>query len=452
MPYCPHTNADITAMLDAIGICDIDKLFSEISDNLAAANVSELAIGVEEQTITREIRAAAPIKNQQCYIGAGAYEHAIPAIVWDLLSRGELLTAYTPYQAEASQGTLNLIFQFQSLMANLTAMRFCNASVYDAATALSEAILMAARHLKTKPAKVAIPRNLHPHYRQTLKTLLAEQPVEIIEINFDQDSGLIDKKQLNKIDDISALVIAQPNFFGGCDDVNYYTDWIHQRGGLLIAAINPMSLGKLKPPGKWGNKGADIVCGDAQPFAIPLSYGGPYCGFLCCNKDLLRQIPGRIVGKTIDSQGAQAYTLTLQAREQHIRRQKARSNICTNQGLLMSAAVISLRYWGGAGLQKIVNKAHLNANWLCERLLELPGVNKVFTGPVLYEFVIRFDCDAYSINKSMLDYAIASGYTLCQHYPELGNALLICVTETKTKQDLDDFIQALRSCLQREMA
>ncbi len=308
MPYCPHTGTEITAMLDAIGISSIDKLFSEISDNLPAANIADLAVGVEEQELVREIRTAAPIKNQQCYIGAGAYEHAIPAIVWELVTRGELLTAYTPYQAEASQGTLNLIFQFQTLMSKLTAMQFCNASVYDAATALAEAILMAARQTKQKTARIVIPRNLHPNYRQTIRTLLKHQPVELIEINFDNKTGLIDKQKLEDITDITALVIAQPNFFGSCDDVNYYTDWVHAQGGLLIAAINPMSLGKLKAPGNWGKTGVDIVCGDVQPFALPLSYGGPYCGFLCCNKELLRQIPGRIVGKTIDSKGQMAYT------------------------------------------------------------------------------------------------------------------------------------------------
>jgi glycine dehydrogenase subunit 1 len=451
MPYCPHTEQETQLMLDAIGVDKVDSLFSEIASKLKSADISSLDIGMDEIEITRELRHAAPIKNNLCYIGAGAYEHNIPAIVWELLSRGELLTAYTPYQAEASQGTLNLIFQFQTLMSKLTAMSFCNASVYDAATALSEAILMAARSSKSDIANIAIPRNIHPHYRQTINTILKAQPVNLIEIDFDKNTGLVDQKQLDNIENIDALVIAQPNFFGCCEDVNNLTNWVHSKGGLMIASINPMSLGKLKAPGNWGEKGADIVCGDAQPFGIPLSYGGPYCGFLCCNQPLLRQLPGRLVGKTVDAKNNTAYTLTLQAREQHIRRAKARSNICTNQGLLMSAAVISLRYWGAAGIQKIVDKAHANASWLQKRLQDLPGVTQVFSSPFLYEFAIRLDCDAANINKSMLDYSISAGYSICRHYPNLGNVLLICVTETKTNRDLNDFVQAMRSCLQREV-
>jgi len=281
-----------------------------------------------------------------CFLGAGAYEHHIPAAVWDLANRGEFLTAYTPYQAEASQGTLQLIYEFQTMIARLTGMEVANASVYDGATALAEAMLMAVRANKSnKSKKIVVAGNLNPRYLAVCRSIVTNQGLELESLPIDSSSGTVSTDDLSALTDAAALVISYPNFFGGLDPVDGLTDAAAAAGALVIGVVNPTAMALLRPPGCWGERGADIVVGEGQPLGIPLASGGPYLGFMCCRKAYVRQMPGRIIGRTLDQTGQPGYALTLQAREQHIRRSKATSNICTNQGLLVTAATIYLSFW-----------------------------------------------------------------------------------------------------------
>lgn len=456
MPYIPHTDQERDDMLSALGLRQLTDLFSDIPSLWRkAADFSRLPVGESEAQLLRDYKAAMPVMPAgRCFIGAGAYEHAIPSAIWQLLSRGELLTAYTPYQAEASQATLQLIFQFQTMMSMLTGMSVCNASMYDGATALLESIFMAVRAHEQETDKLChvwLPHALHPHYRQVLRTGLAGRAVVDL-MDFDTETGQISQHSLTqrldeKVPDI--LVLAQPNFFGVCEAVDECTDWAHAQGAVVVACVNPLAIAMLKPPGQWGKRGADIVCGDVQPFGIPLSLGGPYCGFIACQQSWCRQMPGRLVARTKDTSGQTGYTLTLQTREQHIRRAKARSNICTNQALLLSAAVLYMRLKGGVGLVQVAEKSHRQSLWLLQMLSQLPGVRVVFQGAIFHEFVIRVDVDIYTLLMHLRDYQYQAGMALCDSYPQLGNALLICVTETKTKADLNAFLQAFRASLLR---
>ena len=345
MPFIPHTEEDVREMLAAIGAESIEALFDEIPAELRNARLSEVPEGISEMEIARLMQARAAQDGQPlCFAGAGAYEHHIPAAVWELTTRGEFYSAYTPYQAEASQGTLQLLYEYQSMMAGLTGMEVSNASLYDGASALAEAVLMAVRaNRKSKSKRILVPRTVHPVYRKVARTIVQNQGIELVEIDYDRKGGHIDPAALpGEPGDFAALVVPQPNFFGVLEDVDALTDWAHAHGALLIASVNPTALAILTPPGEWGEAGADIACGEGQPLGAPLSPGGPYFGFMCCKQAHVRQMPGRIIGRTVDLDGKPGFALTLQAREQYIRRSKATSNICTNRGLLTTAATI---YW-----------------------------------------------------------------------------------------------------------
>ena len=339
MPFIPHTAGDVRRMLDTLGAESLDTLFDEIPQALRCKPLTGIADGLSEMDVTRLMRERSEQDSGAlCFLGAGAYEHHIPAAVWDLASRGEFLTAYTPYQAEASQGTLQVIYEFQSMMAHITAMDASNASVYDGASGLAEAVLMAIRaNKRSKSRRILMPRTVSPMYRAAARAIVEGQDIELVELDYDHAQGRIDPTSLAAYEgeDFAALVIPQPNFFGVLEDVHVLTDWAQAQGMLVIAVVNPMALALFTPPGEWGATGVDIVVGEAQPFGIPLSSGGPYCGFMCCKMAHIRQMPGRIIGRTVDLDGKPGYALTLQAREQHIRRAKATSNICTNQGLAM---------------------------------------------------------------------------------------------------------------------
>ena len=357
MPFIPHTDSDIRDMLAAIGAGDIEDLFDEIPASLRIGKLDGVPEGMTEQQISRLMADRAEQDGRPlCFMGAGAYDHHIPAAVWEIATRGEFYSAYTPYQAEASQGTLQLLYEYQSMMTALTGMDVSNASLYDGASALAEAVLMAVRaNRKSKSRKVLIPRNLHPSYRKVTQAIVSNQDIELIELPFDKEGGHTDPASLEAYagQDITALVIPQPNFFGVLEEVDALTDWAHNNGTLAIAVVNPLALALLAPPGEWGEKGADICCGEGQPLGAPLASGGPYFGFMCCTQALVRQMPGRIVGRTRDLDGKEGYTLTLQAREQHIRRSKATSNICTNQGLMVTAATIHMALLGSEGLERV---------------------------------------------------------------------------------------------------
>lgn len=450
MPFIPHSEADVQAMLKTIGVDSIDDLFDEIPASLKIDALARVPAGLNEMEVNRLLKGlAAQDGTPLCFAGAGAYEHHIPAAVWAIVTRGEFYSAYTPYQAEASQGTLQLIYEYQTMMTRLTGMDVSNASLYDGATALAEAALMAERCVKKGPRRILVPKSVHPAYRKTLKTIVGLQDIEVVEVDVSHSGGHLDPAALSTQTQqpFTALVIPQPNFFGVLEDVDALTDWAHAQGALVIGVVNPMSLAVLPPPIEWGTTGADIVCGDGQPMGVPLSSGGPYFGILACKSEFVRQMAGRIVGRTTDLDGKIGFALTLQAREQHIRRAKATSNICTNQGLLVTAATIYMAITGPEGLRRVAANSMTNTRSLRDRLLTLPGARVVFDRPFFHEVAIAFDRDATDIVEALAEQGIVAGVALGEDYPELGDALLVCVTETKNAADLDRYVDALRTFL-----
>lgn len=441
MPFIPHTDADIKAMLKAIGVSSIEALFDEIPAALRSGKLSGVPEGLSEMQIARLMQERANQDGTYVnFIGAGAYEHHIPAAVWEITTRGEFYSAYTPYQAEASQGTLQLLYEFQTMMAGLTAMDVSNTSLYDGASALAEAVLMAVRaHRKSR--RILMPATVHPIYRKVVHTIVRNQNIELIELPHCTEGGHTIPESLKSHEgrDPAALVIPQPNFFGVLEEVDALTDWAHAQGALVIGLVNPMALALLKPPGEWGAKGADIAVGEGQPLGVPLSSGGPYFGFMCCKEALVRQMPGRLVGRTVDAHGKPGFTLTLQAREQHIRRGRATSNICTNQGLLATAATIYMALLGPEGLERTAAQCHANTHALLDKLTAIKGVAKIFNRPVFHEAVLRLDIPVGDALRALEAQGILGGFDLTDHYPELGQALLVCATETRTPEDIEQY-------------
>jgi glycine dehydrogenase subunit 1 len=395
MPFIPHTEADVSEMLAAIGAPNIDALFDEIPASLRIGSLKNVPTGLNEMQVLQLMRMRARQDGQPlCFIGAGAYDHFIPSAVWAIVTRGEYYSAYTPYQAEASQGTLQTIYEYQSMITALTGMQVSNASLYDGSTAVAEACLMAVRaNRKSRAARILMPRSVNPHYRAVCTTSVSQQGLKFEEFPVDTSSGQILRASLSKFDkeDFTALVIQQPNFFGTLEEVDELTDWAQARGALVIAVVNPTSLAVLKPPGLWGNKGADIAVGDGQPLGCPMSSGGPYFGFMTTRMELVRQMPGRIVGRTVDLDGRPGFTLTLQAREQQIRRGKATSNICTNQGLLMVAGTIYTALMGAEGLARVAQACMARTAALVGELARIKGVRTAFAGARFHEAVLLLD-------------------------------------------------------------
>jgi glycine dehydrogenase subunit 1 len=454
MAFIPHTPADVEAMLATIGVSSIEQLFDEIPASLRVKSLDGVPVGLNEMQIGRLMSERARADGRPlCFIGAGAYEHHIPAAVWALTTRGEFYSAYTPYQAEASQGTLQLIYEYQTMMASLTGMEVSNASLYDGASAVAEGSLMSVRaNRKSKSLRILVPRTVNPQYRRVAVATAGNQGLRFEDVPYAPDLGVTQLDALKKYDggDVTALVIQQPNFFGQLEDVDALTDWAHAKGIFVIAVVNPTSLALLKPPGEWGSsgKGADIVVGDGQPLGVPLSSGGPYFGFMTTRMEYVRQMPGRIVGRTVDLSGREGFTLTLQAREQHIRRAKATSNICTNQGLLVTAATIYMSLMGPVGLERTAAASHASAKDLVGALTAVKGVRRAFAGPFFHESVLLFDRPVAPILTSLASRGILGGLDLGELYPELGYALLVCATETKTKSDIDSYVTALAEAVQ----
>jgi len=452
MPFIPHTEQEVRDMLAAVDAAGIEDLFDEIPAELRSS-LKQVPAGLAEMEIARLMAGrAAQDEHALCFAGAGAYEHHIPAAVWEITTRGEFYTAYTPYQAEASQGTLQVLYEYQTMMAGLTAMAVSNASLYDGASALAEAVLMAVRaNRRSKSKRILIPATVHPVYRKVAHAIVHNQGIELVELPYCAEEGHTVAESLHKFngEDFAALVIPQPNFFGVLEEVDALTDWAHAQGMLVIGVVNPVALALLKPPGEWGQAGADIVCGEGQPLGVPLSSGGPYFGFMCCKKDWVRQMPGRIVGRTVDRDGRPGFTLTLQAREQHIRRSKATSNICTNQGLAVTAATIHMAMLGADGLERVAAASHANTRRLVEMLSALPGVAPVFTRPIFHEAVLRIDAPLPAVLDELAAHGIVGGYSLQDDYPELGTALLVCATETKTEADLQAYAERLGAILKK---
>lgn len=447
MPYIANTSKDQVAMLETIGLTQMSDLFSQIPDRFRLKQPLNLGKPMVEHDLMKYMKqVASKNKNFDDYIsflGAGAWDHIVPAVIKHLVGRGEFLTAYTPYQAEVSQGVLQSIYEFQTLIANLTQMDAANASMYDGATALAEAALMACN--VTRREKVGIPANLDPQWQDVVKLYLTSQDIEVIVVPYNQQTGLID---LDLVDpklasELACMIVAQPNFFGGIENVAPVADWIKSNNGLLVMAVDPMSLGLLKTPGEYG---ADIVVGDAGCFGNAISFGGPSVGFFTVTgKKLIRKMPGRIVGKTTDVDGKRGFVLTLQTREQHIRREKATSNICTNQALNALIATIYLALLGNNGIKQVAYQSVQKTTYLRNKLIEA-GFKLKFNSPTFKEFVIEADLDWEECNQQLMEAGFIGGYPLKFVDPSLRDCVLIAVTEARTKEDMDKFVELLKGC------
>ena len=444
--FTPHTPQEIEEMLKVIGVDSIEDLFEKVPEKYRFPEL-DLPVGLKEMEIAEELNeistANATADDFISFLGAGAYNHYIPAAVDMLLKRGEFYTAYTPYQPEISQGTLQAVFEFQSLMSELTAMDVSNASHYDGATAAAEAANLAYHHFRGKRKKILLSRSIHPQYRETIRTYM--EGYENIQLVGDtQQDGLsadVDHFAAN-IDNSTAIVMVQyPDFFGRIVDYTKIVEIAHQHGALATFVFNPTALGLLKPPGAFG---ADIAVGDGQPLGIPLSYGGPYLGIFTIKDNLVRKLAGRLVGETEDVDGNRAYVLTLTAREQHIRREKSTSNICTNQGLMALAATIYLSLLGKKGFTQVANLCYQNAHYAAEQISKLDGYELAFPEtPFFHEFVIKTPKPVAEINAHLQEHWILGGYDLSETYPELKNHMLVAVTEKISKYDIEDFVAAL---------
>ena len=441
MRYLPNSPAERVAMLEATGHESIAELFAPIPDELKLQGNLNLPGPLSEPEILEFFREAAS-QSGRGYIsllGAGAYAHYRPAAVDALLSRSEFFTAYTPYQAEIAQGTLQAMFEFQTLMTQLTDMEVANASLYDGSTATTEAALMAMRVRRGE--RVVVARTLHPEYRQVLRTYIRHQGVEIVEVGY-SEAGQVDLRELGAAltRDTAAVLVQSPNFFGALELTREIAEIAHRANALLVVTITePLSLGIVKPP-----IDADIVCGEAQSFGVPVAFGGPYVGFLAAKEKYLRQIPGRLVGQTRDREGRRGFVLTLATREQHIRREKATSNICTNQSLCALAATIYLCLLGKEGLKALAEHNLAKAHYAAQQLRAVPGVATPFAEPHFNEFVVRVPGNVEELLAALRAEKIIGGLNLGEFYPELANHLLVCVTETVSKSAIDRMVRVYR--------
>lgn len=439
MPYIPLTEKNKEEMLSSLSIKRVEELFFSIPAKAWLKEKIKLPLPLSEIDIKKELGSLAQ-KNKNAddflsFLGAGSYNHFIPSVVKHIISRSEFYTAYTPYQPEISQGMLQSIFEYQSLICNLTGMDIANASMYDGATALAEAASLAVNF--TKKRKILISQTVHPHYRQVLQTYANGVNWEIEEIPFDEKKGITQGFNVSK--DTAGVIIQQPNFFGCLENNLNLVDKIHAAGALYILSADPTSLGLLKPPGEYG---ADIVVGEGQSLGNPQSLGGPGLGIFAVKKDFMRLIPGRIVGETVDTEGKRGLVLTLQTREQHIRREKASSNICSNEALNALAACVYLSYVGPKGLQQIATTCLENANYLKEKLEE-KGFELPFSAPTFKEFVVKTKESPQAINQRLLENKIIGGLDLETYYPQLKNHLLFCTTEMLNKIEIDKLVSFL---------
>jgi glycine dehydrogenase subunit 1 len=452
MPFIPHTEKDTREMLAAIGVDSIADLFDEIPPELMIEHLPQVPEAMSEMEISRLMRQRAKMDGSpSCFIGAGAYEHHIPTAVWDIATRGEFYSAYTPYQAEASQGTLQVIYEYQTMITELTGLDVSNASLYDGASALAEASLMAVRtNRRVKTGRILLAPGVNPVYEQVAAAIAGAQGLTFERLPQDAASGNVDFDQLPEGREPVAIVVQQPSFAGTLDDVDRLTDWAHAQGAVLISVVNPTSLALLKPPGQWGGEGADIAIGEGQPLGVPMSSGGPYFGFMTCKQKHVRQMPGRIVGRTTDLDGNPGFALTLQAREQHIRRSKATSNICTNQGLMVTAATIYMSLLGFDGLVIVANTSHANTTLLADGLCAIDGVSRLYEGPFFHEVALKVDRPIAPLLATLAKNDILGGFDLT---PVVGtDALLVCATETKTEADINAYIAAFSDAMTADKA
>lgn len=437
MDYTPHTDEDVRAMLDVIGVGSVEDLFEAIPNELALGRGLDLPKALTEsellELLTTYSRKNLSTQDLKSFAGGGAYDHYVPAPVRALAYRAEFATSYTPYQPELSQGVLGALFEFQTMICELTGMEVSNASLYDGASALVEAINLAASATGRK--KMILSEAINPNYRSVLSTFGAGPGYEI-EIAR-SSSGLT---TLNVSSDVAAVVIAQPNFFGNVEDVRAIADATHAAGALLIVSFDPLSAGILESPGVLG---ADVVTGEGQSLGNEISFGGPYLGLFATHKEHVRKVPGRIVGATVDIQGRPGFVLTLQAREQHIRREKANSNVCTNQTLMAIVASVYLSWLGPRGLKELGEVCMARAQHAAELLSSVPGCSLAFEVPFFKEFVLRVPGDAAIVTDKLADLGYLAGPSLGGYFPDLGDCLLVAVTERRTLDDIEGFAKAL---------
>jgi glycine dehydrogenase subunit 1 len=427
--YIPNTTDEQAEMLAALGIDSIDRLFADIPDQFRNPAL-DLPAPLSELEIQKELGAMAaknrPLGSGPSFLGAGSYDHFIPAIIKPLITRGEFLTAYTPYQAEASQGTLQVIYEFQTLVCNLYGMEVANAGMYDGATSLAEAALMACR--VTKREKVALADSISPAYSDVIRTYCQSQDIAV---------EIVDPSSPTLDDETACIVLQYPNYFGYIEDLQNLVDSAHAQGALAVVSTDPTAMGMFQTPGHYG---ADIVTGDGQPLGIPSSYGGPYVGLFATKQEYIRQMPSRLSGRTVDKNGKTGYVLTLQTREQHIRRERATSNICTNEALYALASTIYLAAMGKHGLRQVAELCYHKAHYAAAKIGELPGYSLPINGPFFQEFVVQCPKSPTEINRKLMERNILGGLDVSEQVP---NGMLLCVTEMNSREDIDALVSAL---------
>jgi glycine dehydrogenase subunit 1 len=445
MRYIPHTAGDVTQMLERIGVATLEDLFVEVPESVRLKRPLDIQEPASETELLRELKALAlgnaTPETHKSFLGGGAYHHFIPTVIDHLISRSEFYTAYTPYQPEISQGTLQAVFEFQTLICQLTGMDAANASMYDGASACAEAVLMAMRLTRRK--KVLLSKALNPRYRGVVATYCRYLGMELVDVAVAAD-GRTDLEDLAaKLDDSTAVVVAgYPNYFGVIEDVAALADTSHEYGAKLVTAVSePIALGLLKSPGELG---ADIVAGDGQSFGLPLSFGGPYVGFFAVRQKDVRGMPGRLVGETTDLEGQRGFVLTLATREQHIRREKATSNICSNQGLCALMATIFMSLLGKQGLREMAEQNLAKAAYARKQLSGIKGFSLVFDGPAFNEFVVRSEAPVTEVLSQLEEVGILGGIPLGEDYPEMADCFLVCVTEQNQREEIDALVAALQ--------
>ncbi len=444
--YIAHTDEDRSIMMDRLGLTSIDELFADIPNSVRLHRPLNLPPAMSELELERHLRrlASRNLDSAQVvsFLGAGSYEHYQPAVVDAIVGRSEFYTSYTPYQPEVSQGMLQVIFEYQTMVAELTGMDLANASMYDGPTALGEAGMVCAAH--TGRSKLVVAGTLHPEARAVLSTYASGQSIEIVELP--PSNGLVTAQAVQSACDesVAGVLISYPNFFGNIEDVAAIADVAHGMGALLVVSTYPIALGLLQSP---GHLGADIVVAEGQPLGNSMSFGGPYLGIMAAKKSLMRKLPGRIVGKTTDGHGRTGFVLTLQAREQHIRRDKASSNICSNQALNALAATVFLSYMGPQGMKELALQNYHKAHYLHSRLMNLPKVHAAFNAPFFNEFVIRLDVPVEEVQEKLLKRGFVFGLGLGRFYPTMQDAVHLCVTETRTREEMDALCAELEAIL-----
>lgn len=446
LPYIPNTTNEIDEMLKSIGVSSIDDLFMDIPEEIRLNRELNLDSPRSELEVVRHIKKLSNmnlgIEDLVCFLGAGAYDHYIPSVVKHITSRSEFYTAYTPYQPEISQGTLQAIFEFQTMIANLTGMDFANASVYDGATACAEAAMMALE--STKRSTILISKTVNPETRSVLKTYMKYHGGQVIEIDYLDGETDIEKLKSAMDKSVAGVITQNPNFFGVIEDMTELEQITHANKSLLIMNVDPISLGILKSPGEIG---ADIAVGEGQALGNAMNYGGPYLGFMAASTKLLRKMPGRIVGQTTDIDGKRAFVLTLQAREQHIRREKATSNICSNQSLNALAAAVYMTTLGSKGIKEVATQCAFKAKYAHDEMIKSGKYQAAFNKPFFKEFVIKSSVEVEIVNEELLNCGILGGYNLQKNYPDEKNMLLFCVTEKRTRDEILSLVDVMEGII-----